>query len=317
MTDEAQSDGHGRIALGRRLIANALQYSAAKITATQALRELKHDADLLPMLQRQLQAILEGFHRDSNVVYDIQGRSDHGCDLLVRLNINNQCQFVGLQVKSHAELLTEKVITTLIRQHFEATNRYSPMLDYYIILAADMIQKGDLQRVIRAIQQNFSTAKDVRVVSPLYTATFIRLEAPAVDALITQTMRTGDPLTTAGLQDLWRHPVEAAILLRLVERHLAGVPALSSEELVSDQWIQAVAEATPIARFRDTPFERPIDGRFHKENAFRKYSGLPLFPESEDSLQKYYRDLIQCSRGNRRYTLSESRSSSRHRTAAG
>ena len=84
--------------------------------------------------------------------------------------------------------------------------------------------------------------------------------------------------------------MEAAILLRLVERHLAGVPALSSEELVSDQWIQAVAEATPIARFRDTPFERPIDGRFHKENAFRKYAGLPLFPESEDSLQKYYRD---------------------------
>ena len=281
MADETGLDDRGRIALGRRLIANALHYSAAKVAATSTLRDLKHDADLLPLIQRRLQVILEGFHRDSNVVYDIQGRNDQGCDLLVRLSTDNGVQFIGLQVKSHSELLNEDVIPVLIRQHFEATSHYSPMLIFYIVLAADMTQNGPQHRVIRAIQQKFSTAKDVRIVIPEYTATFIRLGGPAIDALITQTMRTGDPVTTAGVQDLRRHPVEAAILLRLVERHLAGAPVLSRVDLISDQWIQAVAEATPIKRFRDTPFARPIDGRFHQENEYRVYTGLPLSAEAD------------------------------------
>jgi hypothetical protein len=79
MADEGELDQPGRIAFGRRLIANALQYSSASNAATRILRGMKHDADLLPAIQRRLQVVLDGFHRDSNVVYDIQGRNDLGC----------------------------------------------------------------------------------------------------------------------------------------------------------------------------------------------------------------------------------------------
>lgn len=164
--DGAPLDHPGRLALGRRLIANALHYSAANIADTAMLKDLRHDADLLPAIQQKLAVVLDGFHRDSNVIYDIQGRNDQGCDLLVRLNTENDCQFLGFQVKSHRELLTEEAVTILIRQHFEATQHYSPLLTYYIILAADMSAKGDQHRVVRAIQQRFSKTKDVRVVIP-------------------------------------------------------------------------------------------------------------------------------------------------------
>jgi hypothetical protein len=99
MADDVELGQPGRIALGRRLIANALQYSSARVSATRTLRDMKHDAHLLPAIQRRLQVVLESFHRDSNVVYDIQGRNDHGCDLLIRLSVGQEVQFVGLQVK--------------------------------------------------------------------------------------------------------------------------------------------------------------------------------------------------------------------------
>ena len=38
------------------------------------------------------------------------------------------------------ELLKEDVVTLLIRQHFDASNHYSPMLIFYIVLAADLSQ---------------------------------------------------------------------------------------------------------------------------------------------------------------------------------
>lgn len=273
--DGAALDQPGRLALGRRLIANTLHYSAANIADTAMLRDLRHDADLLPAIQEKLAVVLDGFHRDSNVIYDIQGRNDQGCDLLVRLNTANDCQFIGFQVKSHRELLTEESVAVLIRQHFEATQHYSPLLTYYIILAADLSIKGDQHRVVRAVQQRFSKTKDVRVVIPQYITTFLRLRRTAVDALVTQTMRTGDPVTTSALGDIQRHPLAAAVLLRLLETQLRGVPAVSVDDLVSDPWLQAVAEATPAARLRDTPFERAIDGRFYKEEEYRKFVGLP------------------------------------------
>jgi hypothetical protein len=149
------------------------------------------------------------------------------------------------------------------------------MLIFYIVLAADLSVPGDHHRVVRAVQQRFSTTKNVVVVSPQYTTSFLRLEGPAIDALITQTMRSGDPVTIAGQADLRRHPIDAAILLRLIERSLAGSPFLTREDnITSDSWIQAVAERTPIAHFRDTPFSRLGDGVFSRESEYRKYFEL-------------------------------------------
>jgi hypothetical protein len=284
-TAESESEQTGRLALGRRLIANALRYTPAPVADTARLRQFRHDADLLPRLQVQLQRVLEGFHRDSNVVYDIQGRNDNGCDLLVRLTTSHDCQFIGFQVKSHRELLTEDAVNLLIRQHFDAKQRYAPLLKFYIFLAADLSEAGPQHRVIRAIQQRFSTEANVVIISPQYAESFLRLSNTAIDALITQTMRTGDPLTEAARSDLRRHPVAAAVLLRLVERRLSGHPTVSRESIMADTWIQAVAEVTPNKRLRNSPFGRSIDGRFTSENEYREHFGLP--GSSDDELADY------------------------------
>lgn len=286
MADDKEGSEHrGRLSLGLRLLANALNYTPAPISDTAAFRDLGHDADLLPRITRQLQRVLDGFHRDSNVVYDIQGRNDHGCDLLVRLTTDNGCQFVGFQVKSHIELLKEDVVSLLIRQYYDASQHYSPLLTFYIFLAADLSESGPQHRVVRAIQQRFSKDTNLRIITPQYASTFLRLPSTAMDALITQTMRSGDPVTTAAKGDLLsHHPVAAAILLRLVERRLVGVPHMHVDQLIADPWIQSVAEVTPDRSLRKTSFGRSIDQLFATENAYRTQVGLPA---GQDLLAEY------------------------------
>ncbi|MEV6560751.1 hypothetical protein AB0M22_33875 [Nocardia sp. NPDC051756] len=303
---DEDTDGRGRIALGRRLIANALRYSTAPIAQTASLRDLKHDADLLPRIQHQLRLLLDTFHRDSNVVYDIQGMRDLGCDLLVRLQTDNDARFIGLQVKSDIELQQDVVVNKLLLQYSTAVDHYSPMLDFYIVLAADLSVKGPQSRVVRAVQQAFSMKSDVKVVDPQYVATLLRLPTTTMDALITQTMRTGDPIMSAARLDLRRDPVEAAVILRLITAHLSGRPHLPVRDLLDDRWIQSVAGRTPHPSLRHTPHAESFDAEFADENELRDEVGLPRVqrdPTGAD-YQFYRLDLTDISDSLRRWFLS-------------
>jgi hypothetical protein len=279
MADDDNAEERGRLALGRRLIANALQYSSAPVFQTAVLQNLKHDADLLPRIQRQIRILLDGFHRDTAVTYDIQGLHDYGCDILVRLQTGSATSYVGLQVKSHEELLDFSVVNKLTIQHVRANDRYAPMLDFYIVLAANLDEKGKHHAVIRGIHQEFSTRRGVHVVDPLYVATFLRLSPVAMDGLITRTMRTGDPVLASATSDLSRHPLHSAIILRLVVAMVEGRTWLSTNDLIADTWLQAVCETMPIARLMGTPFEQPHDRPYRHENDLREALALPMTSE--------------------------------------
>src|SRR4051812_32010108 len=100
-------------ALGQRLIANALRYRPAAARETKNLRSLRHDANLVPKITNQLRFLLDNLHRDTNVTYDIQGMSDEGSDILVRLQAPGEARYVGIQVKSHPELSQKSLVKDL------------------------------------------------------------------------------------------------------------------------------------------------------------------------------------------------------------
>lgn len=281
--NENQDDDRGRLALGKRLIANALQYSSAPVSETASLRNLKHDADLLPRIQGQLRTILDAFHRDSAATYDIQGLSDHGCDLLVRLESASSCAFIGFQVKSHSELSEPGIVNKLLLQYSAASDHYAPMLNFYVVLAADLTAADSRKSVVRNIHQAFSLKPKVRVVDPLYTATFLGLTPSAIDSLTTQTMRTGDPVLTAAKGDLHRHPLDAAIILLMVVGVVEGRFHVSMDELLHNRWLQAIVELVPFPSLASTAYGRSFDSSPILESALRDSLGLPSSASSREA----------------------------------
>ena len=139
---------------------------------------------------------MECFHRDANVAYDIQGLSDSGCDVLLRLTTANSAAFVGVQVKSHRELSTTRDLVKDLRDQLSrAEDHYDPLLTWYAFLAADVSDQSSLtQASIRRIQAALSKKRTVTVVDPTYARTFLRLSKPQMDSLTTLTIRSGDPL---------------------------------------------------------------------------------------------------------------------------
>lgn len=299
MTEEEtdNAEDRGRLALGRRLIANALQYSSSPIAATAALNQLRHDAHLLPRIQRQLRNLLEGFHRDSAVIYNIQGMTDHGCDILVRLETTLETTFIGLQIKSHIELTDDDVVNDLVLQYQRAIDHYSPMLVFYIVLAADLTTKTKRQNIIQRIQQEFAVKPKVRVVDPTYVATFLQLSYVAMDGLTTQTMRTGDPVMASARRDITRHPLQAAILLLLTVGTVEGTTSTTIDSLRENSWLQAIAEIIPIAQLEGTAYGMNHDQSYKSEASFREFIGLspldddrPQVDDDDDEWYYYYNE---------------------------
>lgn len=237
----------GTLALGQRLVANAFRYRTAKPGDTRIFRELRHDADLVPNVTRQLRFLMEGFQRDTNVTYDIQGLSDEGSDVLLRLHSTRDSRFIGIQIKSHKELGDKGIVSALRDQLSRSEDRYDPLLRWYIFLGADISDKIDrsASRRVRDIQSAFAKKTKVTVVDPVYAVTFLRLSKAQMDSLTTLTLRTGDPLVEDAAADLRRHPVEAVLLLRLVTNAVGREAASTSfGELQSDPWLQEVALRT-------------------------------------------------------------------------
>ena len=238
----------GTLALGQRLVANAFRYRTAKPQDTHVFRQFRHDADLVPRVTQQLRFLMEGFHRDTNVTYDIQGLYDAGTDVLLRLQSVNDCRFIGVQIKSHKELGQKDLIVSLRDQLSRSEDRYSPLLRWYLFLGADISDQTDrrtFQRV-RAIQSAFAKKPKVTIVDPVYAMTFLRLSKAQMDSLTTLTLRTGDPLVEDASADLRRHPVEAALLLRLVTNTVGREAAQTTfKELQSDPWLREIALRTP------------------------------------------------------------------------
>jgi hypothetical protein len=239
----------GTLALGQRLVANAFRYRTARPQETRIFRYLRHDADLVPDVTQQLRFLMDGFHRDTNVTYDIQGLFDAGTDVLLRLQSAHDSRFIGIQIKSHIELREKGLVMSLRDQLSRSEDRYDPLLRWYIFLGADISDKTDrrtFQRV-RTIQAEFAKKPKVTIVDPVYAVTFLRLSKAQMDSLITLTLRSGDPLVEEAAADLRRHPVEAALLLRLVTNTVGReAVATTLEELQSDPWVREIALSTPL-----------------------------------------------------------------------
>ena len=85
-----------------------LKRQRSPAAATRQFQHWKHDADLLPKLLVQLDAVLAALNKFEPIVYNTQGILDDGTDVAVRYRTSNQGdeerELIGFQVKSYGDL---------------------------------------------------------------------------------------------------------------------------------------------------------------------------------------------------------------------
>lgn len=258
--NDVMSGAAAEAALGRRLVVHALRYRVARPHETAGLRELKHDEHLLPMIQRQLRALLDCLPPDNHVTYDIQGLSDQGTDLLVRLRSEDAAEYLGLQVKSHRELMASDLTGKLRQQHSESEDHFGEALYWFPVLAADVSQKNlELTRRLRSISSAFAKKRRTMVIDPGYLVSFLKLRHVEMNGLATITVRAGDPVLAEAKADMLRHPLRSALLLRLVAAAVESTSGgMSEDELLECDWLQKASWWTPWTRSHDGEPAGPV-----------------------------------------------------------
>ena len=151
---------------------------------------MKHDKDLLPAFQRQLERVLDSYGKLSPITYDTEGFHDQGVDIAIRRH-NEKDEFdslIGFQIKSTDDLLQRKWLRTLKSQHYESSV-IKGLQQYYIVVCVH--EEGHKDRV-RKIEGAFKNAPRTKVIEPSFADYFLSLSQERIDAYIRRTLAGGD-----------------------------------------------------------------------------------------------------------------------------
>ena len=154
----------------------------------------KHNRDLLPRLQERVENILYAYGTFHPIVYDIQGPSDAGADVLVVLrpraeDQGGQVKTIGFQVKSDNEIGNKKTLSLLKAQRDDSFRKIDGLTAYYILLCADM--RSHRERV-RLITSEFRTADRTVVVEPTFAHHLLNLPLRRIEGIVSRAHQAED-----------------------------------------------------------------------------------------------------------------------------
>lgn len=237
------------------IIERFVRYERSLQRETLQFRRHKHNADLCPTVQRQLERIIDAFSRFVPLVYDTQGPSDDGVDVLVRVGAQEQSgapgQVIGFQIKSEGEMGARDLLPKLKAQRDDAFRKVLGLTHYYMMLCADeAAHKG----TIRRIESEFRTAAQTTVIEPTYAHYFLNLSPRRIEGFVTRALSSEDIVFRRALETVQVATQSAAVLGVFLATHYltrpATIPELqSSGELRSyyDIFLDAKQHAAELA----------------------------------------------------------------------
>lgn len=233
-----------------------LRMRESAISATAWFKTRKHNDDLCPLGEEQVNAVMECFVKFFVLGYDIQGPKDQGTDIVLRYlpSGDSEHQYVALQLKSYDDLKHKDYLRILKAQESDSRGRFRDQLErYYIVLCTDAKEHREK---IREIKNAFATAEQVSVINPTFARTFFALTRGQIFSAVQAEVRSGDIVfrqATAIAADLT--PTEFATLLLLTKVGINTPDSISSlERLHSDSFLQHVYNSIPVYNTRDSYF---------------------------------------------------------------
>ena len=224
-------------------ITRLIRFQRAPQAVCIAFRKLKHDADLLPQLQGQLETILDAYGKFQPIVYDTQGVRDDGSDVVLRINENDTkgLELLGFQVKSFDDLEKEGYLQNLKAQALESLNNIKGLSKYFIVLCTD--PKAHKKRT-RFIGSAFKTTDRTEVVEPEFAYTFLFMSKTRIEAIVKRTMEADDYVFKEALNSLYfETPTAKALAVYLsVYFVTTGNPHITFAELIADKALRTMYE---------------------------------------------------------------------------
>lgn len=232
---------------------------------TKKFATMSHNKDLLPKLCEKLELILDYFYKYREIVYDVQGVRDHGVDVVLRYEKDDDSRKIGFQVKSFDDISEESWQTKLKAQMFEAETYHGHgMDDFYVLFCTDIERHRDKLR--NATADLTANNKFVcHPISPPKALHFINLGEAEIGAYIKRRLSEHDYVFSEATDSLEGYSlVEGAMVIEGLVDMLIDGAQLTAEDICESSLAAAILDKYPDQS--DTPIEesvmRIIDGTF-------------------------------------------------------
>jgi hypothetical protein len=219
-----------------------LRYRRAPDKATEAFRHWKHNCDLLPKIQAQLEALLEARGKFRSIVYDTQGIHDDGTDIVINYHKGDEPDdHICFQVKCYDDLAKKDYLKELKAQRDDTFRHFNRLQHYFILLCTDGIAHKSRMREIMAA---FRTAEQTEVIEPAFVFTFLHHPKARVEAFVKRAMETDDLVLRLALESLVisSPSARALVIFMTVKSVLTGKRSFIIEELFSEPTLRSIYE---------------------------------------------------------------------------
>ena len=230
-----------------------LRFNRTLVIETREFRDLKHNEDLCPRFQAQLESILSAVGLYEPIVYDTQGILDHGADVVVRIRDERRgaeepSELIGLQIKSYDDFRSKDLFQLLKAQRDDAFRKIKGLSSYYIVLCTDEARD---KNTIRNIEAEFKSADRTTVIEPTYALNFIRMTHRKIEGIVTRLEQADDFVFRKALNAVMLGSPTASILAvflaTTISERGAGVIG-DIQSLQQEDALEQLYEATLVAR---------------------------------------------------------------------
>lgn len=217
-------------------IRRLLRYQRAPVRATRQFRKWKHNADILPKLQTQLEMLLDAYGKFEPVVYDTQGIHDDGSDVVLRYcpeSGEKEFELICFQVKSFDDLLSKAYMQELKAQRDDSFRKVIGLQWYFLLLCTDNEKHKDK---IRSISSEFRSADRTEIIEPAFAYTFLHHPKTRVEALVKRTMEADDLVFRRALEflDSSSPSARALTVFLAVKSAITGATHFTLDQLLSE-----------------------------------------------------------------------------------
>jgi len=175
----------------QEVITLLLRYQRAADPITAFFRQQKHNNNILPKFQQQIEMILSSYGKFEPIVYDTQGILDDGSDIVLRQRAEKSTEFelISFQIKSFDDLRKKTYMQELKAQHDDTFRKVVGLKYYFIVLCTDVKEDKDK---IRNIEAEFRSADKTEIIEPAYAYTFLQHTQKRIDAFVKRTLESED-----------------------------------------------------------------------------------------------------------------------------
>ena len=177
-----------------------LRYRRSMEKATKLFTNWKHNSDILPKMQGQLEVLRDARGKFQAVVYDIQGIHDEGSDIVIRYHIDDKPDdLICFQVKSFDDLAKKDYLQGLKPQRDDTFRSGRQPQHYFIVLCTDSVAH---KSKIREIMAAFKNAERTEVIEPAYAFTFLHHPKARIEAYVKRSLEIEDIVLKLALESI-------------------------------------------------------------------------------------------------------------------